>query len=244
MDKKFHPEKCKDVVWEGRADCQGCSIRGSVVLAGVDLALYENLLTSIMKFCYPGKTVLYNEGVKANYLYTVRKGLVKLEDTLEDGSVRIVRLIKQGQIVGLETLLDHEQRYEQTAVTIHETEVCRIPYRTFHSILEQDPGFIDAVMEQWHKQLEASEQVIVEFSTGTLRQRLAHILLLLVEDANHNHLVEVQMIPIEDIAALAGVTKESVSRILAEFKRNQVVIKSGPNRVRLNEEALRKMTEM
>lgn len=243
MDKVLRPERCKGAVLEGRADCKGCSIRESAVLADVNLDFYKNALKSILKYDYPGKEVLYNEGIEARYLYTIRSGLVKLEETLEDGSVRIVRLLRKGDIVGLETMLDHHQRYEQTAVTVHETEVCRIPYRSFHSILECNGEFIDAVMGLWHQQLEASEKVIVEFSTGSLRQRLAHILLFLEDDANHNHYVEVKMIPIEDMAALAGVTKESVSRILAEFKRTGIVEKSGPNKAKLNEEALREIAD-
>ena len=80
--------------------------------------------------------------MEATDLYIVRKGLIKLEQTLEDGTMRIVRLIQKGSIVGIETFLDHKQKYEQTATTIHKTQLCRIPERAFSPIIKPNVGAV------------------------------------------------------------------------------------------------------
>jgi len=243
MTKALDSGNCWNVSWEGRADCKHCAIRKIDVLADVDIDKYEEYLKPITQYCYPKNTVIYNAGNEATDLYVVRKGLVKLEQTFEDGSMRIVRLIQKGSIVGLETFLDHKQKYEQTATTIHKTELCRIPERVFPPILKDDSHFFLAVMGQWHEQLESSNQILVEFSTGSLRQRVARVFLYLVDEANRDGLLEIKKISVQDIASLTSSTRESVSRVVAEFKRNQLLTKSSPKKLRFDEVALRKQAE-
>ncbi len=82
--------------------------------------------------------------------------------------------------------------------------------------------------------------MLVQFSTGSLRRRIARVFLYLVDEANSDGLIEIKKISVQDIASLTGSTRESVSRVIAEFKRNQLLIKSSPKRLRFDEEALRK----
>ena len=235
--------KCLDVTYEGRADCRHCALRKNDIFANVDVLKYEYLLKRIVQFAYAKKSVVFTENSPAESMYVVRKGLIKLEETLSDGSARIVRVVRKGGIVGLETFLDNGQRYDQTAIALQDSELCRIPYDVTKSLLDSDPNFFNAVLNEWHLQIEASSKVIVEYSTGSLRQRLASVLLMLIEEANHNSLIEIEMIHIDDIASLTGVTRESVSRILAEFKRNKILIKSSIKKMRFDELALRDIAE-
>ena len=98
MTKMLSSGNCWNITWEGRADCKHCAIRKNDILADVDIEKYEEYLKPISQYLYPKNTVIYNEGAKATELYVVRSGLVKLEETLEDGSARIVRLIQKGNI--------------------------------------------------------------------------------------------------------------------------------------------------
>ena len=231
--------KCLDVTYTGRADCQHCAIRKNDIFANVDVIKHENLLKRITQFNYAKKSVLFVENSPAESMFVVRKGLVKLEETLSDGSVRIVRIVGKGHVAGLETFLDNGKRYDQTAIALQETEICRIPYEITKSLLANESDFFKAVLNEWHLQIEASSKVIVEFSTGTLRQRLACILLMLIEEANHNSLIEIEMIHIDDMAAMTGGTRESVSRIVSDFKRGKILTKSSVGKMRFDELALR-----
>lgn len=244
MSKVPNHVKCLDVTWEGHADCLHCAIRKHDILADVDVVKYERLLKRIIQFSYSEKSMLFVEHSPAKHMYVIRKGLVKLEETLSDGSARIVRLVTKGGVVGLEAFLNDHQRYDQTAIALQKAEVCRIPHSVMKDILHTDPDFYKAVLKEWHYQLEASNKVVVDFSTGTLKQRIARVLLMLVDEARHNNQLEIVMMHIDDIAALTGVTKESVSRNMAELKRNKVLIKSGPNKMRFDEAALREVAQI
>ncbi len=243
MTKTPSHVKCVDVTRQGIADCQHCAIRKYDLLANVEVAEYEQLLRKIIQFRFTKKSVVFIENSPADALYIVRKGLVKLEETLSDGSTRIVRVVRKGSAAGLETFLDSGQRFDQTAITLQETELCRIPYEVVKSLLKLEPEFYKSVLKEWHNQMEASNRVIVEFSTGTLKQRIACVLLMLIEQANLYSHVEIEMIHIDDMAALTGVTRESVSRILSEFKRQEILNKSGPGKMRFDESSLREIAE-
>lgn len=231
--------KCLDVGWVGHADCQHCAFRKNGIFAVVNVSKFQKSLKRIIQLRYSKKAMLFVENAPAVELFIVRKGLIKLEETLDDGSRRIIRLVKKGGVVGLEAFLDNGQRFDQTAIALLEAEVCRVPYHVLKEILDSDPDFYKAVLKEWHYQLEASSKVVVEFSTGSLRQRVARVLLMLVDEANHDGLLEIRMIGTNDIAALTGTTRESVSRNMAEFKRNKLLIKSGPKKMRFDEVALR-----
>ncbi|MEB8434464.1 Crp/Fnr family transcriptional regulator [Cocleimonas sp. KMM 6892] len=243
MTKTHEYIKCVDVTREGIADCQHCAIRKYDFLANIEVAKYEQLLKRIVQFCYPKKSVLFLENSPADAMYVVRKGMIKLEETLSDGNPRIVRIIKRGGVAGLETFLDSGQRFDQTAITLQHTEICRIPYDVVETLLKSEPDFYKSVLKEWHQQIEASNRVIVEFSTGSLKQRLACVLLMLIEEANHNLNVELDMVHIDDMAALTGVTRESVSRILSEFKRKKILIKSGPGKMRFDEKSIQEFAK-
>ena len=229
--------------YEGHADCQHCAIRSEDILADVDVVKYEQLLKGISQFSYTKKSIVFFENYPADAVFIVRKGLVKLEETLSDGTTRIIRIVRQGGVAGLETFLDNGQRFDQTAIALQDTEICRIPYGVIKAILTTDPAFYKAVLKEWHCQIEASNRVVVEFSTGNLKQRLACVLLMLIDETNRNSLLEIDMISVEDMAALTGVTKESVSRVISEFKRNKLLTKSGPHKMLFDEVSLRKISE-
>ena len=85
--------------------------------------------------------------------------------------------------------MDNGQCYDQTAIALQDAEICRVPYDVIKGILTSDPNFYKAVLIEWHRQIEASNRVVVDFSTGSLKQRLACVLLMLIDEANRNDLI-------------------------------------------------------
>ena len=243
MTKAPNHINCTNSKWEARADCEHCPIRKFDIFSDIDLHKHEALLHRIDLYDYPKKSNLYVEGSPANGMYIVRKGLLKLEATLDDGTARIVRLVRKGESAGLESFLNNGQRFDQTAITLKDTQVCKVPYEVIKGILSTDPTFFKSILKEWHHQIEASDRVIVEFSTGSLKQRCARVLLMLIDEANHEAKSGIEIMGLEDFAALNGVTRESISRILSDFKRNALLTKVGPNKFLFNEAGLRTIAE-
>ena len=93
----------------------------------------------------PGET-LYDENVPPESVYTIRQGLVKLVKYLPDGSQRIVRLLRQGDLAGIEAL--NRQTYEHQAIALEPVSVCRIPTTVVERLVKETPRMLSQLMAQ------------------------------------------------------------------------------------------------
>lgn len=209
---------CTDPTWEGRADCRHCPIRGQVLFAEVPDERIEQVLVPIDNLRYAPKAVVYAAGGPGRYVYTLRRGAVKLLQTLTDGTHRVVRVLTAGDVFGLEALLDRP--YAHTAVSLHGLDICRIPIEVVHK-LNAGPSPLHAeLMRRWQRNLDQADAFITQLSTGTSQARMARLLLLL---DGPDGLLQGTPLLREDMGQILGITTETASRIIAEFKRQDFV---------------------
>lgn len=150
--------------------------------------------------------------------------MVKLSNNAHNGGNRIVRLLGPGSSIGLELLDGHNNNYHHTAIAVDSVGVCRVPVSAIKRIMINQPSLYMQIGHQLQKQLDLADQWIVALGTGSARQRVAHLLLLLnrfFSDENGAF----SLINREDMAAVIGTTVETVSRMIAEFKRQNILCK-------------------
>jgi len=210
--------------WSGEADCRNCSLRTSVLFAGLQEQAFEQIHEPIDQYTLKPGNVLYHAGDRAECLFTVRSGSLKLVQYLPDGSQRIVRIVRTTDVLGLEALLD--ERYQHEAVALHPTEVCRFPARLVRDLGQDNPALHRELMARWQRALTEADAWLTELSTGSARQRVARLLLRLVRDRESS---ECYLFGREDMGAMLGVTTETASRTIAEFKRQSLLVETAPN---------------
>lgn len=170
---------------------------------------------------YSAKEVIYRESERADKIYLIRSGLVKLVSYLPNGRVRIVRLQTRGNWSGLEGLVG--PFFEHTAIAIDRVEVDCVPINSLHLLERESPRKYCKVLKQGYKHLAQADKWIADFSTGDIKSRVARLLEFLVE-LNHCELSgSVQLLTVHEMADILGVTPESVSRIVAAFKRRNIL---------------------
>ncbi len=224
--------------WHGKADCQTCALRDSVLFSGLGEKDFECIHSPIDIFLLPAGALLYRSGDEGRYLYTIRRGLVKLVQYLPDGSQRIVRLLKGTDVAGLEALLD--QRYQHDAVLLQTTEVCRLPVDVIRCMDRENPTLHRELMSRWQRALTEADAWLTELSTGSARQRVARLLLRLVHDRENS---QCELFSREDMGAMLGLTTETASRTIADFKRRGLLAKTAPNQYRCNIPELETLAE-
>jgi CRP-like cAMP-binding protein len=89
-------------------------------------------------------------------------------------------------------------------------------------------------MNKWHDAVKRSHDCLRDLSTGSARQRVARLFLLLAGDG-----CPCQLFGREDMGALLGVTTETASRSVAEFKRQGLVREVGANLFDCDQNALK-----
>lgn len=211
--------RAHEPVWMGRSDCCACPVRTRALFAHVpDAALKSNGYTIDLLRVRTGGT-LYEEGATGDYVYALRSGFVKLMQQSGNGNARIVRLLHAGESAGLELLADG--RYRHTAVVLRDIDVCRVPLRMLRTLREAHREVCDEVLRRLQKSVDTADYGITHLSTGTAQARMARLLLGLARGKQTD---ERDWLMREDIAALLGLTLETVSRTVSEFKRQGLIV--------------------
>lgn len=227
---------CTDRRWLGRADCRHCHIRHLMLFSGLPESAFDDTLQPINHLLTRPGGVLFDVTETDPAIFAIRRGLVKLQHTATDGAQRIVRLLGPGSAIGLE-LLDGARRYRNTAIAVSEVDACRIPLSTARALQSKYPVLCGQVLRQLQDQLDLSDEWITALSTGPARERVANLLLMLVQfstEANN----DIELLPGEDMAAIVGTTVETVSRVVASLKRRQLLHKVAEGLYRVDEKAL------
>lgn len=227
-------EPAIEAAWSGPAQCEHCGIRHLVLFSALEREEFALIHEPIDEMELGKGRRLYHEGDVPDYVYTVRQGAIKLERALSDGSDRIVRILVRGDVAGLEALLG--QPYRHDAVVIDPVTVCRIPVRTINHLNRELPHFHRQLMSRWQEAVTAADTWLTELATGTARARVARLLLRFA--AGHPGGTPFFVPKREDMAAMIGVSTETVSRITADFSRLGYLVNVSSNHVQIDAGAL------
>lgn len=207
---------------QGKGDCQTCPIRYRSIFADIPAEqlpeVIQDFRTSIITFTH--NETIYLEGDPATHAYTLRKGLVKLTKSLADGRTQIVRIIRCGELFGFDGFAD--ENYNQTALALTGCEICKLPMKDLESIRAASPSVDKAMMQGWIRSLRDAENMLLDLGTKKAPERLASFLLHWCKNNEPEHWIDLPMSRME-IAELLGLTVETVSRFLSDWKRKHFI---------------------
>ena len=240
MTKILRRANCTNTEWLGRVDCARCHLRKLMLFSELPESAFDDTLQPIDHFIFSPRTTLFEIGGNDGVIYSVRHGLVKLLHDSEDGTRRIVRLLGPGASVGLE-LLDGLDGYRHTAVTVNKVDCCRIPLQTLTTLQSEHPELCNKVRQHLQAHLDRADEWIIALGAGPARERVAHLLLMLRQFSTDPN-GDIALLGREDMAAIAGISVETVSRIVAEFKRGQLLHRVTDDLYRCDTAALQAIT--
>ena len=231
---------CTNAEWVGRAHCDKCHIRQLMLFSELPDSAFDHLLHPIDQYIYPAGSVIYEVDSSKKFIYSIRRGMVKLVHVAEDGVSRIVRLLGPGAAIGLE-LLEDAKSYHHTAIAVTQVDLCKIPVATTKQLTQEYPALCDHVGQQLQNQLDIADQWIVALSTGAARQRVAQLVLVLEKFFSEDSGAFI-LLNREDMAAITGIAVDTVSRMIAEFKRNKILYRYRDNFYMCNVAAIEQIT--
>lgn len=170
----------------------------------------------------PGATI-YNMADQANAVYCVRQGAIKLLRYDVSGNQRIVRFLKKGDVVGLDSVFTDEQQH--TAIALTPTQLCRIPMKHFKDFIANHPALQLRLLEKTQEALRETDSWLSELVSNTVpaKVRLARLLLQLrIGESDRVH-----RLSLADFGGILGITPETVSRLLNELGETGILVKTG-----------------
>ena len=220
------------------------SIAGSAAfcnLSGDAAKAFESIGTEVR--CFRGNRI-FSEGESAQQVFILHDGRMKISVTSREGKTIILRIAEGGQLLGLSaTLLGRE--YEATAEALEPCHVISIPARDFKHFLMKYP---EAAMEATRWALKEYESLFDDICRlalpTTVAGRLAGLLLNWLKGRPQSCQPNPRLtmaLTHEEIADMAGTSRETVSRTLQQFQRENVISIKGASLIILRPEALQRL---
>ncbi len=190
------------------------------IFAEMPTSRLENLGFHPTVIGYPEGAVLYREGEIASAAFTLRSGLIKITKSLPNGRSQIIRVLHPGDLLGLDCFAGSD--YHHNAIALIESEVCRLPIKELDALRQNDPSIDRAIMLRWSKVLRATENLTVELGTKKASERLANFLLDWCQAPDADGWSDLPLSRLE-IGELLGLTIETVSRFLSEWRKTALI---------------------
>ncbi|MES9886077.1 MAG: helix-turn-helix domain-containing protein, partial [Candidatus Sedimenticola sp. 6PFRAG1] len=108
------------------------------------------------------------------------------------------------------------------------------------ALSQTNPALHQELLNRWQRALTEADAWLTELSTGSAKQRVARLLLRLVRDEQSS---ECELFSREDMGAMLGITTETTSRTIAEFKRQSLLVETTPNHFLLDIRNLERLAE-
>lgn len=195
---------------------------------------FINKMNKVMKdyesISYKKGQILFNEGNLPRGVYFVESGIVKIYKYGIDGKEQIIKLAKYGDMIGYKSILTND-RYNVSAAILEEAQLTFVPREDFLELFRNDEEISEKVTQLLCADLAEVEKKMVAMAYKPVRGRLAETLLSLDQVYENPKQPKGSVIKIklsrEDLANLIGTAKETVIRLLSEFKAENLISTEG-----------------
>jgi len=205
-------------VWRGTADCQHCGLRHLALFGDLDENDFHLIHAPIDDLSFTQDTTLYSEGSHSQGVFTVRSGMIKLLRVTSDGRQRIVRVLRPGDVAGLEALAT--SHYDSEAVALTDVSVCRIPLEVIQSLEAGSAHLHRRLTLKWQQTLKEADDWLADLNFGTARQRVANCILKM-RSPNDSRFAT--LFSRDDMSAMLDLKPETVSREITRLVREAVL---------------------
>ena len=174
------------------------------------------------------KMILIEESAGETF-FLICKGTVKITRMSDDGREVILAILGEGDFFGEMALLDGEGR-SANVVALENAEVLTLQRSDFLEILEKFPKIAIHLLEELTRRIRLSDQQIESLSLSGAEQRIALVLIRLAEEMGQikEGTVTIENIPYQqDIANMAGTSRETVSRVYKMLEDKQYISRKG-----------------
>jgi CRP/FNR family cyclic AMP-dependent transcriptional regulator len=229
-------------------DCLTCTEREHYLFCNLPKAALEMLERIKSVASYPKGALLFMEGQEPRGVFILCHGRVKLSSSSSDGKTVILRIAEAGEVLGLgATVADHP--YDTSAELLEPAQANFIRAGDFLDFLSKNGEAAVRVARQLSKNYHSACQEVRSLGLSqSASEKLARLILEWSatpgEHVKQSSDIRVQMtLTHEEIAQLIGTSRETVTRMMSDFKKKKLIETKGATLVLRNKPALEKMVK-
>jgi CRP-like cAMP-binding protein len=169
---------------------------------------------------------LFTAGDPGDGCYRVETGVLKVTVVSGEGKERILAILGPGALVGELAMIDAQPR-SASVVAARDSDVSYISRRTFEAVAEAHPEVYRHIVSLLARRLRDTNSVVTAMTFLSLKGRVAYALLSLTDafgqDVGSGRILVRQKVTQADLAAMTGIARENVSRIVNDWIRLKLV---------------------
>ncbi len=210
---------------------ESCSCQDDEECRFCEAKLYSGLpkmqvrdIRALLSLCNtgPGET-LFRAGDPSTYLYVIREGQIKLTRSDVNGHEHLIGLVGPGYLLGFDAI--GNPMYGYSAKTLTPSVFCRIKHGDIMKVLAKNSKVSLNVLLAITEQLAQARTLIQVLGQKTALEKVAALLLNLLPHKTDDKAGKTQKLHLSrnEMAEILGITVETVSRIMAQFKREAII---------------------
>ena len=175
-----------------------------------------------------GQMILLEDDLGQTF-FVIAEGSVKITRLSDDGREVILAMLGESDFFGEMSLLDGAGR-SANVVALEASEVLTLARNDFLDILQQYPKISISLLEELTQRIRKSDQQIESLSLSDVEQRIGITLIRLAEELGtiKQGSVKIKNLPYQqDIANMAGTSRETVSRTFKLLEEKGLVTREG-----------------
>ena len=203
-------------------------------------AIARELETISLTNHYPTGAVLFSEGQSTRGIYIVQRGLVKLSVCASDGRTLILRIARDGDALGVASTIGSRD-YEATAEA---QQPCDVTFIRQSDVLRMMR--VHGEFALWITQLLSRDynftcrEIRTLMLSGSATEKLARLLVGWLDERKSSQTTGRMKVPLthEEIGQMIGTSRETVTRLMAGFRKQRLIEQEGATLVVSNRVAL------
>lgn len=209
--------------------CAQCTDRAERLFCNLPEEAIERFDEIAMQIAYPSRSIVFEEGQRAAGIFVVCSGQIKLAATSRDGRTMILKIAVPGDVLGLTATLN-DQPYEVTAETLEPCQIRSVRRRDFLEFLshygEVSRQAAQVIAREYHEVFLDARRLAL---SGSAAGRLAQLLLdwARTSSCGKPELRFTMALTHEELANMAGTSRETVTRLLNQFERDDLIVRHG-----------------
>jgi CRP-like cAMP-binding protein len=199
------------------------------IFEGLSKEHMDILRASSVTHAYRKGEMVFREGGIPSGIYYLVSGRVKKFKSTAKGGEQIFYICTAGELLGYHAVLG-EENYPDSAATIEDSEITFIPKDVFLRVLHASATLSNRLLKTLGHEFSVFINNITNLATKSVRERIALTLLILDERFRSDEAVVMPAsinMSRTDLANMVGTAKETVVRLLQQFKREGLVESKG-----------------
>ena len=220
--------------------CVECKLRERSVFCNLPPKVVQAIEGIKYTTSYPEAAVLFVEGQAPRGFFIICTGRVKLYISGSDGKTLILRVAEAGEVLGLSAAVSGDP-YALTAETLDPSQVTFVRRDDLSRLMHEHPELALRVAEHLAERYSNTcHEIRSLMLTHSAAGKLATLILeWLARNSNSRQPVSLKLtLTHEEIAQIIGTSRETVTRVFAEFRKKQWIHTRGSTLVIRNRAAL------